>query len=760
MIKKLNLTAFGKFRDYQVEFAPFTIITGENEAGKTTVFDALFDNLCEGPRGNKVFTRLRERYGKDRDSSIEWAEGDNALKLDPFDFLNIYAIRGGDLSIKADGGNAWFKAAQDTLITSGINPLDLAAVMAFEEGKTKTSQRPKTIETLRCTLAEFEGRLAETSAKRDAIISGDSRRADIEQEIKTLQDKIQNLSPALESSKAVLASARASNELAAVLKKLDTLHELKAARAKLESLSPYTREELGVYDSNADELAKKKTELSAESATAAHIKENLAKTSRELETLKAAEPFILKRGELAREWLAKARELYSAPAGLSGMDWPAALPYWFGGAIAAGLAAAFIPDMPGLITAAAIAIASGAVGWLISHKRSSAAPSGTAELIAGLTAAWQAAGLPPAHVRIDSPQALTESLTRLAVECSFKNEEINKVAGETASLAAEADKAKGAVALRTAAASEIESAIARILSDRACPGRDADLRRLNEKEMLKAEVAQKESLLPALYAAYSASDETALMNRLVETRQAFEAKGISPAAAGNLQALEAGFIALKEEKEVLERLLIEKRGDIKTEKGTTGARMEGLPEAINSLAVNIDQTKTAMDKFKREMEAYALAGEVFTEMSKDSSEAFKNLGAEVTTALKQALPASSAEFSAFDLETVKVADAGGELRPVESLSAGTRDLFMLAARIALARKARKAEEAPALLVFDEPFYTMDAGRIKAALRLIANFHKETGWQIIILTKDPSIAAEAVGINGLPVKPVNLENVGA
>jgi len=87
-----------------------------------------------------------------------------------------------------------------------------------------------------------------------------------------------------------------------------------------------------------------------------------------------------------------------------------------------------------------------------------------------------------------------------------------------------------------------------------------------------------------------------------------------------------------------------------------------------------------------------------------------------------------------------------------------RDLFMLAARLTIARRARLGPEglAPALLVLDEPFYTLDGERERLALKLLANFHRSTGWQIIFLTKDPKLAGAASIAEGLPVTKIELK----
>ena len=74
MIRRLELPDFGKFRKTGLDLGPFTIITGPNEAGKTTVFDALFDALCAESRheGRPLWKNLAARYGALRKAELVW----------------------------------------------------------------------------------------------------------------------------------------------------------------------------------------------------------------------------------------------------------------------------------------------------------------------------------------------------------------------------------------------------------------------------------------------------------------------------------------------------------------------------------------------------------------------------------------------------------------------------------------------------------------------------------------------------------------
>jgi DNA repair exonuclease SbcCD ATPase subunit len=103
-------------------------------------------------------------------------------------------------------------------------------------------------------------------------------------------------------------------------------------------------------------------------------------------------------------------------------------------------------------------------------------------------------------------------------------------------------------------------------------------------------------------------------------------------------------------------------------------------------------------------------------------------------------------LKAFALDSADVADGDGGARPEEFLSAGTRDAFLLAARLTLARKS-VAAGGRALVVLDEPFIALDRARTARALDVLKEFHETAGWQIVIFTKDEVLEKQAEKVFG-------------
>jgi len=120
MILRLVIDNFGKFRGRSFDFGPVTLFSGRNEAGKTSLFDALFDALCS-PRGNNdPARRLRARYGQDRKARLEFQGEEYAIPAP--DFLNLFAIRAGDLSLEIGSNSEWMNRVKANLFSGGIDP--------------------------------------------------------------------------------------------------------------------------------------------------------------------------------------------------------------------------------------------------------------------------------------------------------------------------------------------------------------------------------------------------------------------------------------------------------------------------------------------------------------------------------------------------------------------------------------------------------------------------------------------------------------
>ncbi|MCZ9938176.1 ATP-binding protein [Brachyspira hyodysenteriae] len=93
----LNLNKFGKFRNKSFEISDnLTLFYGENESGKTTIFDSLMLLFSENKKTSSFAKQIKLRYGDDIDINTE-PEIDESIKLHPQSYNNLYSIRQSEI---------------------------------------------------------------------------------------------------------------------------------------------------------------------------------------------------------------------------------------------------------------------------------------------------------------------------------------------------------------------------------------------------------------------------------------------------------------------------------------------------------------------------------------------------------------------------------------------------------------------------------------------------------------------------------------
>ncbi|KAF0153914.1 MAG: hypothetical protein FD189_2190 [Elusimicrobia bacterium] len=762
MIARLRLINFGKFRGRDLELGPFTIVHGANEAGKTTVFDAIFESLCRRNDTRSAWKRLLERYGDERQAAAVWQPEDAKPSLDDAEFLEIFAIRGGEAGVRAlsgdKGGSAWSAAAENALLNAGLNPARLADALSARTSTAARDSFNARLKKLKSRSAEDSLRLGELEAKREAIFAAERHSAELEDEIAIRRAELGTLNKKLADLKAKIDELSGACRLKDALEGVKAVRELKEARESLEIRKDFAKNEIGAYRA----LKERENEAIGRALSAAASlrgkEEAAAALKKAVADLESREAALRVRRETAESLKAKLAAYASGPDQIVLVSHlPTRAAVWFAGAALAAFVAWSGGNTAAYIASAFIFAGAAWAGVKISMKPMLAGhrPEEVTQFIAGLAAEWKAGtGELMAATRLEEARGFFAD-----AEAAHKS-----AAGTLAARRAEVAPADGGLTAAAAALNErdaeakaLAGKAAEWLRARGCASDSEYLDKVAEYIALSGRadgLAQRTGLLRRRVGA--ASDED-LKDRLFDEKEALERKGLDPEKADHkeLERLEKRAAALTEEAQGKDSELRDLSARLEVARATAGAKLEGLPEEIGRLRNDLEAAASESADIELRKEACLLAAGVFEKIAESSSAAFAQLGKEVTAALAAALPSAAAEFTDFDSTSASMTDAGGEKRPVDMLSAGTRDLFMLAARVALARRARKDGEGPALLVLDEPFYTLDPERTRAALRLLAGFHRDSGWQVIILTKDPAIQNEAALIDGLHPRTIDL-----
>jgi DNA repair exonuclease SbcCD ATPase subunit len=201
-----------------------------------------------------------------------------------------------------------------------------------------------------------------------------------------------------------------------------------------------------------------------------------------------------------------------------------------------------------------------------------------------------------------------------------------------------------------------------------------------------------------------------------------------------VRRLEARLKERRSQVESLRSRAQDQQSRLAKEQGEILGSLGDLPETmaeLESRLMSLDERAKALELDRR---AAALAAGIFTKVSEDSGDILSSLAEELSKQFGQIVPGiRDVRLAEISSDAISLEDAGGSFRPLSDLSTGTRDAFLLAARLTMARRGHDGQ---GLLILDEPFHNLDEERIERALLMLKIFQENTGWQIVIFSKDP------------------------
>lgn len=747
MILRLTASDFGKFRGRSFELGAVTVVHGPNEAGKTTFFDALFQALCRPSESKKMGKELKQRYGASRKAEATLS---GTFDLDEDEFLNLCAIRTGDLSLEMGKDSPWLERLKSRLFHGGLDPAALASEFERRSSDRRNFAHMKEIEALRDKVAAARGELDARRRERDGYL--ERERLLLAEEARLggiLQSREAGLA-ALKAKRARLAfedRIERRRRLAARLARLDDLASLAARMRELEAFAEDRRAELEALAAAAGTASGKSRQAAARRDLQA---DQAARARAEVRRLESELPRHADRSALAAATAAGFRSavMDGAPDAFPRWSLAAAALLWAFGLTGLGVLEGALLKMLSLGGAAVL----GAVLLLLARgarvrrkARISADAFANAKdrfTLGELELAGRPPAMAPGRVpvaELAAPEAFLQALDSIAAEAAGFDRELQ--AARRRLEEAEADRVRLEAEAAEAGREEEDArrAVREWLSRLGVAQPEEYRFKVEKHAELKAEAARRESEA-ALPGMGSPEEERRDLGRQLKD---MDEEGVPPQGLD-----EAALRRLKREVEDLESQ-VEAEGLAITELTGRKKEQEGsIHGALGKLAGEIVRAEEALldceDRLavkELDKQAARVACEIFKEIGEEADLLLSGLSREVEAMLAHILPGDrQVALSGLDQKQILVADAAGGRRPLECLSTGTRDAVVLAAKLALALKTR---EGPGLLVLDDPFLAMDRQREERALLMLQEFHLRHGWQIILLTKD-SLLRDAMG----------------
>jgi DNA repair exonuclease SbcCD ATPase subunit len=737
MIKCLNLGNFGKFTNVDFDFGKVTLFRGENEAGKTTIFDAIFDTLCHPTGVSKEGKYLKARYGEGRAVYPEFDTEE--LSLETAEFRSLYAVGASDLKVKFSSEVGWMDRVKAALFSGGIDPEQVKSALdtrASTVGSRRHNRQLTELQKDRDAQLEL---LAGLRTKREDILGGERKATPLRDRIAENESKLKDHS----ERRAALEKQLNLERKIAERSRLDETLGLVGRRDKLVldlgDLSNLEEDETQALDELEDEVENANTALRSEKAGLIRVKAEL----KEMKEKIRAGGKGLEKARKTRNEAAKLREriqIFRTESTASvAVDWrPAYLMAAAVGALA-GLGYSLVGLSGPAATIGVVASVLWAIAFVVLSRKTTKCDGSADEerFIGELSEDWRSAGGDLSGriaALLEFDNVLVEAITQAKV---LENEREQTEKGQ---VDLEED-----VRLSAKRIGELADEVGRKTSDleewfkkRGVADRDDYIRKYSRRLELKKGIEEADTALASRLDEFECSDVDELQRECERKLRSADEEGVPRKGKSDLEQkqLENQSAGLSEQIGDLERQIREDTGELKTSEGLVRGSLGGIPEEIFRTEIRVRDHEARIKDNLLEREAAGLAAQIFGEISEGSDEVLSELGGEIGKEFQEIVgPGRQVAMENLDGTSIHLTDAGGKSRLVEDVSSGTRDSFMLAARLALARRAADGER---LLIFDEPFVAFDGKRLNQAVGMLRAFQDETGWQIIMLTKDDQV----------------------
>lgn len=196
----------------------------------------------------------------------------------------------------------------------------------------------------------------------------------------------------------------------------------------------------------------------------------------------------------------------------------------------------------------------------------------------------------------------------------------------------------------------------------------------------------------------------------------------------NLKDLESEINILKEEINKIKNNISYIEGELNNS--------ENIHADIINFESKLSQIKENIINLNKRRKALKLLEEMLFSINKKNDDIFQSLSKEARILYNHITGKNLSDdgiiMSGFDKDKIMVADKQNKIRNVELLSSATRDAVYIAMRLSILTKIHQAGR---LILLDDPFITFDNNRIKEALSFIKEYSKNYNIPVVIFTKD-------------------------
>jgi DNA sulfur modification protein DndD len=713
LIKKLSLKNFGKFREASFDFKEITLFYGENESGKTTLFDAIMLKTTD------IKSKSKSKEGRELKRYDGSIEPEISLETDgqetiPYEiFFNIFAIRAGEISLDFN----------DDKFSEEITKKILESEISLKEFMEKVKKKADTNDgklVLNKEKIELKKELEENRNEKQEAEKKLNEIKKLEIELREKENELQRMNEEKEEKE------RRLKELETARERLDKAKELKRLSDDYNNIVELEnkKEELGRYPeidetklSSFLEKNKELTSLKEEIKKLNDFKKNYS-TERDKKKEKISgiglelDPSKIERLKLNLKNIERFEVIN-----------------WILMIISVLIALAFLFFLNQLKLFSIITFILGlflslfvffSIRFFVKSQKSEI------ELI-----------LFKEPQKKSSIKDLKQQFYKFIEEFNFSKRMIEETSKEIEEKENKIKECDLQIEEKNSRIQKLEKEIKDYLLENKANSFEEILERRGKiKELRNYIAALEERIRKSMQNYQDASNEKEFEAYLRRKIKDLEDEGISVKEYEEVKfkKLSSEKEKLKKETEELSKRISDTKETIARKKGELSSIYE-LFEMYKNLEKEIEEKEKRLDEIKKQQLAYGKILSILEEIEKDATYKFNQIANEISNEFSEFFPHfKNVKINSLEKLDLEMKDISGVQRKLGFLSTGTKDIFLLAFRILLAKMVNRGN----FLIFDEPFLSLDEKRIDTMLNILKKFHDNYKWQLIFFTKDRTL----------------------
>ncbi len=700
MIKKIILKNFGKFKEKEFNLSPVTVFYGKNESGKTTIFDALMIKLTEitGRDSDGKNLKRYDKYDKEKDIIIE---SEIREKIPTEVFKNILAIRAGEISL--DLTNKKFSdEISSKIMASEVN---LTALKSEIDKKANSSDKKFALNKEKNSLVDKYNELKKQLEQQEKKIKENES---LKFQLKQLSEQLENKKKEYEQKKSrynqlenEINKLTKAQELKNITESLKKIIEYENLNEKIKTFNEINEEEIEKFASKEKELPVISKEEELKKNNLKELREKIANCEEKIKTfnsnisVKDIEEIENKLNKINKK-NAKIESIYKVLAVLIPL-----------------LTIILVLTLKNLFILPLLSLSIIPILLLFQNKK-----------IANLEKEQILSKLP-------EEKRKEEYINQLKFEIKNKADSLKELEKDLADLKEKENRLEKEIEELNTKKATIEKELKDFLFNQKATSIKELYERKTSQNSLKK---QLEKLKNDITTTFKNSSPEEIKKELLIKKSQLEAEGVfvSDYNDDTLKRLRIEKDRTSREIELLMQEIRTLENKISENKGKSSNISEILNQ-YKELEKQIILTENKISEIIKTQNAYSKISSIMSKMMEDVSLTFNQLAKEISNEFGEFFPHfKEVKISSINnIEDFSIKDKYEQDRRINYLSTGTRDMFLLAFRILLAKKFGIGK----FLILDEPFLALDNERIEKMLDIIEKFYKENKWQLIFLTKD-------------------------